>query len=148
MRRLKWLTPKTQVPFFIGLSSFATIALHLMYINFIKIQLIIAFAVVLIVITEFLCYQRREAPIKYAHFALGAFFVAVAQAFSIMDGMRIGWVCDPHNHWFQGHATWHVLAAIGLTIAYKHWEQFTFSEKPLDGQLAFDIDDIETQLEV
>ena len=122
-----------------------------MYINFIKIQFIIAAAVLVILVTEFLCFQRREKPIKYHFYITGAVFMALAQTASILDAQRVSWICDPTNHWFQGHALWHVLSAIGLTLSYKHYEQFKFSNGiggDDDHQLEFVIDDIEEQLEV
>ncbi len=147
-RRLNWVSRKNQIPLFVVLSSVSTIVLHLMYLNFIKIQFIIAAAVIVIITTEVLCFMRRIKPIKYTFFIIGAVFMALAQTASLLDAARVSWICDPTNHWFQGHALWHILSAIGLTFAYKHYEQFKFSEGSKDGQLEFDIDEIETQLEV
>ena len=145
-RRLNWVSKAKQVHLMVGLSLSCTILVHIMYITHIKFQIIIAFAVVAILITEFLCFKRSDKPIKYGFLGTGMVFIAMAQAFSLMDLARVGWVCDPQNHWFQGHGTWHILGAIGLTFAYKHWEQFRFSDS--QGQMEFDIDDIETQLEI
>jgi len=33
-------------------------------------------------------------------------------------------MCDPENHWVQGHALWHVFSAIGVTMIYLHHTQF------------------------
>lgn len=151
LRRLNLVSKKNQIAAFIAISSVSTIVLHLMYINFIKIQFIIAFAAGSVIVTEVFCYLKKDKQIKYLFFSLGVFFVAIAQVASILDLKRVSWICDPTNHWFQGHALWHVLSAIGLTFAYKHYEQFNFGDKskPLnDEQLAFDIDDIDSQLEV
>jgi hypothetical protein len=147
MRRLNWISADNQVKIMVGMSVASTILLHVMYINFIKIQLIIAAAVLAIFITEYLCFKRRLAPIRYTNMMIGAVLMGIAQAFSLMDVNRVSWVCDPTNHWFQGHAAWHVIGAIGLTFAYKHYEQFRFSEGNFDDeeQLTFDIED---QLEV
>lgn len=151
LRRLDWVKAKNQVAVFIALSSISTIAVHLMYLTHIKFQIIVAFAAIAIAGTEFLCYQRRLKPIKYKAFITAIVLLVIAESFSIMDGLRVSWICDPTNHWFQGHALWHVLSTIGLVFAYKHYEQFKFSDGcgKDDGQLEFEIDDdIETQLEV
>lgn len=150
-RRLNWVSRKNQVPVWIAMSAISTIILHIMYLNYLKIQLIVAVAVVAIIVTEFLCYQRKDKPIKYQFFIVGAIFMGLAQTASLLDVNRVSWICDPTNHWFQGHALWHVLGAIGLTLAYKHYEQFKFSEGiggDNDEQLEFVIEDVEEQLEV
>jgi hypothetical protein len=145
-RRLNWISKAKQVHLMVGLSLSCTVLVHIMYITHIKFQIIIAIAVLAILVTEYLCFKRKDKPIKYGFLSIGVIFVGLAQAFSLMDLARVEWVCDPQNHWFQGHASWHVLGAIGLTFAYKHWEQFKFSDT--EGQMEFDIDDIETQLEI
>lgn len=149
LRRLDWVSVKNQVPLWVAMSAVSTIILHVMYINFIKIQYIIAAAVVFIVVTEILCYKNSQRKISYHFYIIGAVFVALAQTASLLDLARVSWICDPTNHWFQGHALWHVLSAIGLTFVYKHYEQFKFSDGigKDDHQLEFEIDDIETQLE-
>lgn len=147
-RRLNWVTRKNQIIVFVVMASVSTIILHLMYINFIKIQFIIAAAVITILASEALCFMKRERKINYTFFGIGVIFMAFAQTASLLDAARVSWICDPTNHWFQGHALWHVLSAIGLTFAYKHYEQFRFSGTAGMGQLELEIDDIETQLEV
>jgi len=146
LRRLKVVTKKTQIPVMIILSVISTILIHIMYITHLKFQIIVAVAVVAILITEYLAYRKREKIIQYKYFSVGLGFVLVAQIFSQLDHARVGWICDPQNHWFQGHAMWHVLGAIGLTLAYKHWEQFKFTEPT--GQMEFSINEDENQLEL
>jgi hypothetical protein len=145
-RRLKWVSKEKQVHLMVGLSVVCTALIQVMYMAHLKFQIIIALAVLTILATEYICFKRSEKPIKYTMLVTGLILVAIAQAFSLMDAARVEWVCDPQNHWFQGHAVWHIVAAIGLTFAYKHWEQFKFSDS--SGQMEFDIDDIETQLEI
>ena len=40
--------------------------------------------------------------------------LAVAATFSELDHGR--YMCDPENHWIQGHALWHVFSALGITL--------------------------------
>jgi hypothetical protein len=127
-RRLNLLTKKNQVFAMTSLSVASTVLVHLMYINFLKFQIIIALAVLTIFITEYMCYRRMSSSSEYHHKFLisGVFFVGLAQLFSQLDLNRI--MCDPQNHIVQGHAIWHVLGAVGLTLAYKHYEQFNFQD--------------------
>ena len=130
-RRLKILTKQNQVSALIALSIACTIILHLMYINFMKFQMIVALAVAVIILTEYICYKRMKQnsslPRHHNKFMLaGIFFVGIAQTFSQLDLNRI--MCDPQNHFLQGHALWHIFGAIGLTVAYKHYEQFNFQD--------------------
>jgi len=144
LRRLKWVSRENQVPFMIAMCVVSTIILHILYMVHIKFQIIILFAAIAIVGTEYLLYKKdRLKENRYRAFIGGLVFIILAQAASLMDGLRI--YCDPQNHWFQGHALWHVLAAIGLSIVVHHWEQFYYSEK---AKMESEIDDIETMLEV
>jgi len=56
----------------------------------------------------------------------------VAICFSGADVSRL--YCDPHNHWVQGHAIWHVFSGVGMTIAFHHL-MAVFARKPLSGNL-------------
>lgn len=125
-RRLNWISKKRQIPLMVGLSVSCTILVHIMYITHLKFQMIVAFAVGAILFTEYLLYKKSESTISYKAFMTGLGFILVAQIFSQLDIARVKFICDPTNHWFQGHALWHVLGAIGLTISYKHWEQFSY----------------------
>lgn len=146
-RRLEWVSREKQIHLMVGLSTACTILIHLMYITHTRFQMIIALAVVVILITEYLCFKKSEKKIKYKMLTTGFVLILIAQAFSLMDLARVELICDPQNHWFQGHAAWHIIGAIGLTFAYKHWEQFKFSSPT--GQMELNIDeDIETQLEI
>ncbi len=129
LRRLDIVKESNQVKVMTALSIGCTVLVHLMYINFLKFQVIIMFAVAAILYTEYLCYKKEKGlGIKYKVYTIGIVFVALAQLASQLDQHRV--LCDPQNHWLQGHAVWHILAAIGLTLAYKFYEQFQFS-KPI-----------------
>ncbi|MBS1958194.1 MAG: ceramidase domain-containing protein [Bdellovibrionales bacterium] len=45
--------------------------------------------------------------------------MVVAVTFSILDVTRT--MCDPTNHWFQGHGIWHLFGATALLFAFKHY---------------------------
>jgi hypothetical protein len=126
LRRLNILNKKNQTKFLIGLSIFSTVLIHVMYINFMKFQLIIFFATIAIIATEFMCFRKMKTQTEYHHKFIisGLLTIGLAQLFSQLDLNRI--MCNPQNHFLQGHAIWHILGAIGLTLAYKHYEQFDF----------------------
>lgn len=61
------------------------------------------------------------------HTHYGYFFgtvacIAAAAYMSFLDVSR-HW-CDPKDHVFQGHASWHVFGAIALFLSYFHYRQF------------------------
>lgn len=45
--------------------------------------------------------------------------MAVAQAASLLDLARVS--CDPGNHFFQGHAVWHLGSALALYLVCQHY---------------------------
>jgi len=130
LRRLNVLNKKNQAPVFAGLVIITTVILHVMYLNFLKIQFIVVIGVAAIALTEYLCYKKDKKEGKsdtnYRYLTIAAVIMAIAQIFSLLDLKRI--LCSPQNHIFQGHALWHVLGAIGLCFAYKHWEQFSYRD--------------------
>lgn len=71
------------------------------------------------VIGSELLARRREAPGPWRSFAVAAVLLGVAESFSLADLKRL-W-CDPSNHWLQGHAVWHWLAALAMPFLYEHY---------------------------
>jgi hypothetical protein len=69
-----------------------------------------------------LASRRAAAEYKYEHFlwALGTFLLAFG--IWILDVKEI--VCDPKNHFLQGHAVWHVLNAFVFYFLYRFYSQF------------------------
>ncbi len=130
LRRIGAVKKTNQVKVMVTLSVVCTAMVHVMYLTHIKFQFIVAVAAVAILYTEYLYYKnnRENKAITYKKLVIGAGFVGLAQISSQLDLNRVSWFCDPQNHFFQGHALWHVLGAIGLTIAYKHYEQFDYSK--------------------
>jgi hypothetical protein len=131
LRRLGAIKRENQVKLMVALSVSCTVLVHVMYLTHTKFQFIVAVAAAAIMYTEYLYFKRnrQNQNISYRNLIVGATFVAFAQISSQLDLNRVSWFCDPQNHFFQGHALWHVLGAIGLTIVYKHYEQFDYSKK-------------------
>ncbi len=93
----------------------------------IPIQAIITWNVLAILVSEALVFVlRRSHPVygtrdlmgtpagdgRYRWFWLGLGMMAIAISFSIADNQRI-W-CDPEDHFWQGHALWHVFSALSI----------------------------------
>ena len=117
--RLKVITLKQRWIFFIGILILFMGITHLFYLWHIKYQLLIVVCVVLILISEF--KLKKHHKISYKFLKLALFFVVIGEIFSLLDVKRV--MCDPHNHFLQGHALWHLFSAIGLSISFFHWAQ-------------------------
>jgi hypothetical protein len=126
--RLEWLKPQNMYKALVVSTIAATAVLHIMYITEIKIQLIVAFAVLFIIITEVLCFKRDRKAQNYRPFIIAIILIALAQASSLSDLARADFICDPHNHFFQGHALWHVLSGLGTYFAFIYYRQFNFEK--------------------
>lgn len=74
-----------------------------------------------IVVTEIKLW-RAQPETKYKFFIAAIVSLVFAVSWSILDVTRT--FCDPHNHFVQGHAIWHLFSAFGLWLAYKFYEQF------------------------
>jgi hypothetical protein len=88
-------------------------------------QNIIAGSSAIIGITELFAqleYKKRHhhfQSIKY--FLLALLSLGCAQICAQIDLHRI--YCDPTNHWIQGHAAWHLLAAVGVYLSFIHYQK-------------------------
>ena len=62
----------------------------------------------------------RLPDYKYMFLTIAGFVLA----FTIwgLDARRI--ICNPDNHWIQGHAIWHILNAYNIYFIYKFHRQF------------------------
>lgn len=73
------------------------------------------FVLIVLMIGQEFTLWRRAAPAArgdYTSYWVALALLGAASAFSLADVTR-AW-CDPHNHWLQGHALWHVLSAASL----------------------------------
>jgi hypothetical protein len=99
-----------------------TALVHVMYTMMMAFQFIVAVFGIVLVIQELILYKsKQEVGKSYKFYFFGAAFLASAQIFSQLDLHRI--MCDPTNHWWQGHSNWHILSAIGLFCLMKFYKQ-------------------------
>ncbi len=92
----------------------------------IKIQLIIVLAAIVIVGTEFFIKFKLQQKTNYKNLYLALGFIGTAEVFSLLDLNRI--MCEPSNHFIQGHAIWHVLGGIGFWFVYEFYAQTRLNE--------------------
>ena len=86
----------------------------------IAIQPLVGVFIAVVLITEWRCFQAGSRPLSYRSYSLALVLLAVAGVASLVDVTRV-W-CDPDNHWLQGHAVWHVLAALSMLPLYRFYE--------------------------
>ncbi len=73
---------------------------------------------------------RRTASVDHRYaFWLGGTF---AGALGIWSLDLTGVMCEPKNHFFNGHSAWHVLTALCLYFFYRHHEQFVAPRSAAD----------------
>lgn len=113
---LKKITIKTSVYLYTLLVVLSVLAIPIARQNGFPYQMIVF--IVNIPVFGLLLYLRKkmgqEFPTKYLVLSLGFFITAAA--FSYMDVSRI--ICNPQHPYFQGHALWHALGAIGTYFSY------------------------------
>lgn len=67
--------------------------------------------------------RRKRYPVpSYKFWWLTIGTMAASFTFSLLDVTRV--LCDPSNHWFQGHAMWHVLNGLALFWLFLFYRQF------------------------
>lgn len=96
------------------------------YLTHVPIQSLVLIQAIFLIFSE-LYLRKIESNTLYRNFALSVAFIVAAITFSILDVTRV--LCDPDNHFFQGHATWHLLSAMSLFFAFKFYGQFEFEQK-------------------
>ena len=127
LRKINLLSKKYALSVFVTLCLGATVILHFMYLAGGKIQFIIAFAVLCLLVTEFLYYKQNKLSLSdYKRYGLAILLMACAQTFSLLDVSGV--MCEPHNHFIQGHALWHFFGSIGLFVAYLHYEKLDYQK--------------------
>jgi hypothetical protein len=97
----------------------ATLALWPLNAAGFKIQYLIALAGVAILGTELAARSRETRTDTLRLFWASAAVLVVGEACSLADATRV-W-CDPANHVLQGHAVWHCLGGVGMSLLYGHY---------------------------
>lgn len=106
-RALKWDDCRTARVFFLGLVPSLGFLFFMGFGN-----VVFATHIVLAVITELKLIKRGESSMARTHFRYSLIAVLAAGVFLLLDVTRV-W-CDPDNHLVNGHAIWHLLAAVAI----------------------------------
>ncbi len=92
-----------------------------LYATGVPIQGIVLAATLAVIGTELRLMRTGQRAREYRFFYLMAAVMALASTFSVLDVTRV--LCDPTNHLFQGHATWHLLSSLGMAAGYLFYER-------------------------
>jgi hypothetical protein len=119
LRRNGWVAARAHVAVFTGLVAAGLVSVHTMYLVHWPFQWLIALATAATIATEFSARRFLEQRVPLGRFLSSLVLMAVAQAASLADLTRA--LCDPDNHFVQGHAVWHVVSAMALYLACQHY---------------------------
>lgn len=86
------------------------------------IQAIIGVLTLGIIVTEGLARRRHPAQrVPLSAFLASLGLLTAGAISSALDVTRT--LCDPENHFLQGHAVWHVLTALSLLASFFHYRR-------------------------
>lgn len=66
--------------------------------------------------------RSRRPPVSYRWFWITAAIFLSGLGVWALDLSRV--LCDPANHWLQGHSYWHASCAVAAVGAYRFYKQF------------------------
>jgi hypothetical protein len=73
-------------------------------------------------VIELYLFIKRRRTTHYAFYAWAWLVMTIATAVWWLDLTKR--VCDPRNHFVNGHAVWHLLSALTFFLLYKFYAQF------------------------
>jgi hypothetical protein len=118
-RRLGWIGAERQTAFYLaGVVLFSALVPVLFEMG-VPIQGLVLVLVLAIVGQEIALRTARGPRPDYRFWYAALALLTLASTFSLLDVTRT-W-CDPHNHWLQGHALWHIFSAMSLYALYRFY---------------------------
>ncbi|MCS6912921.1 MAG: ceramidase domain-containing protein [Myxococcales bacterium] len=120
LRRLGLLGGSLVYPYVLGVVSLTALT-PLVHKAGCPIQGIVGLLVLGILLSEAVLARRRTAPRAWFWASLG--LLTLGALASVLDVTRLA--CDPHQHWLQGHAIWHVLTAGALGALSRFYRRVT-----------------------
>ncbi|OUS05898.1 hypothetical protein A9Q81_03915 [Gammaproteobacteria bacterium 42_54_T18] len=126
LRRLGFISINNQLAVFYSYVGGMSALLFLFYWLDIYFQSLILFSIIAAVGMELVLYKRAQETTQYKYLLLAALSLGVGAGFSASDVSGV--FCDPKNHFIQGHAIWHILAATSLGFLFLFYRQFNFDE--------------------
>lgn len=86
-------------------------------------QALIGLLAVLIFATEAAIRWKARSPATYRPYVFALVFFGLGAGASAADVTRL--LCEPSNHWLQGHAVWHVLTATAIYFCFGFYSKIT-----------------------
>jgi hypothetical protein len=121
--RLNILKKKNILRFYIGSTLLFGLLTVIFYVTYIPLQSLVAVQALFLVGSE-IGNRKKISFEEYKPFLISVGLILIAVTFSVLDVTRT--MCDPHNHYFQGHAIWHCFSALSLGFAFKFYSQFKY----------------------
>lgn len=118
--RMGWIGMHQRLLFYLGGTLAMSALVPLGFAVGFPIQALVLFLIFAMLGQEWLLRGRAGAPLNYRPYFLALALISAAALCSALDVTRV-W-CDPHNHWLQGHAAWHVFSAASLAALYRFYE--------------------------
>lgn len=113
--RLGWIQPRHQLAFHLAGTALFSALVPIGFALGFPIQALVL-ALILAMLGQELALRPRSPGADYRPYGAALALIAAASVSSVLDVTRV-W-CDPHDHWIQGHALWHVLSAASLLALY------------------------------
>jgi hypothetical protein len=122
LTRMNMLTNGLNFLLYIGFILTFSVAFYLSILYGFGVQYLVIIAAFVILALEYVCVKKSHLKIKFGNLFKGIVGLVIAESFSILDLKRV--MCDPHNHFIQGHALWHVIGAFSFIYIYRYYKQF------------------------
>ncbi|MBC7690903.1 MAG: ceramidase domain-containing protein [Methylotenera sp.] len=120
LKRLGWFKPRQEIPFYILLNL---ISLSLVFLIRKKSgQILFGVEIISAFIIEAALAKRSLKKISYGYYFAGMGVFAIAYAFWFTDTKRL--ICDPNDHFYQGHAVWHIVNSFCFALFHLFYRQF------------------------
>lgn len=119
LRRLGWLAEGWKTAYFSGIA--ASVGAILLFRRFgLPVQWLIVIQVAAVLLAEGVLWVRSKGR-DYSDLWAGLALMTVAEVFWLMDYRRV--LCDPSNHFFQGHAVWHLISALSFVSVFHFYRK-------------------------
>lgn len=125
--RLQWIPEKEKNYWYFGWIVFFTVLIPLCRLIHFPYQNLIVILGLLIILTELKCAKVEKDLVKnYKPLLMTLVIIIIAETLSLLDLTRV--ICDPKNHFIQGHAVWHVLCALATYCSASFYTQVIKNE--------------------
>lgn len=75
------------------------------------------------ILLEIVLARRQSEPTQYSSYFMALGLFGLSYGIWILDFQKV--ICNPTNHFIQGHAIWHTLNAVAYIPIYQFYVQFS-----------------------